>query len=162
MTAFYQVGGPPERLNLFDVSNPCPVSDKGRGTARPDSVLERWKTMRALVDDLLLTGDVEFDAVVDRHTAALDPVERDIVRGLAVRAIRLLPEVEPDAIDFEPLAATVISDDEMLSASVAFQYAFDLPTGRELYRLKIGRSGSSDSSGQSLRCPERSTEPRPI
>ncbi len=66
------------------------------------------------------------------------------MRGLAVRAIRLLPEVEPDAIDFKPLAATVISDDEMLSASVAFQYAFDLPTGRELYRLKIGRSGSSE------------------
>lgn len=144
VTAFYQTGGPPERLDLFATSNPCPVSNEGRGTARPDAVLERWKTMRTLVDDLLLNAGGDVDEVIDRHTRALDPVEASIVRGLAATAVRLLPDVEPDAVDLEPLAATVISEDETLSARVAFQYAFDLPTGRELYRLKIGRSGSSE------------------
>ena len=143
MTAYYQTGPPPERLNLFAASNPCPVSDEGRGTATPDANLERWKVVRALVDDLLLSDD-SLEEVAARHVGGLDEVEAAIVRRMAATAERLFPDAPLDRIDPDPLPATLVSDDDAVTASVAFQYAFDLPTGREIFRLKTGRSSSSD------------------
>lgn len=144
MTAFYQAGAPPEKLNLFDASNPCPVSDEGRGTSTPDANLERWKTVRALIDDAITSPDSPLDDVIDRHTHALDPVEQGIVRRMALTAMRLLPDAPVDQVDLDPLPATIVTADGTVTASVAFQYGFDLPSGREIYRLKTGRSGSSE------------------
>lgn len=130
----------PDRVASFAI---CPAID-GIGTKMPDANLVRWKAVHGSLKDWHETGDLP-EEVVARQFAWMDPVQKDITATLFSTARSLLPRQEGETVDWDPPPHQVDATELNATLRAYVQAAVTGPNGRELIKLKTGKSGTSDT-----------------
>lgn len=121
----------------------CPTID-GIGTKMPDANLVRWKAVYESLKDWHETDDSP-EEIIDRQFAWMDPVQKDITAALFATARNLLPRQEGETIDWDPPPHQVDHAELNATLKAYVQAAVTGPNGRELFKLKTGKSGTSDT-----------------
>lgn len=129
----------------LDLVARCPVSVGKRRTRTPASALDRWKALHdALVQWMADGRPTDTTRIEDDLFGSFDPLQRELVTAAFARSRDVIGEA---ALEPDPVAARVVSDDGRVVLRVPFQFTLVHPDGdREVLRLKSARPSTDDEA----------------